>query len=90
MSFDGVLPRPSGNRPERDRHDDDVIGVAQYGHEIRDQIDRREQLREQEKQADTHASGHVRVGSQPPQQPNEIGKQPQRIAHRYRAGVEAA
>jgi hypothetical protein len=50
----GVLPRSGRTGPRR------------HGHEIGDQIDRRERVHEQENQSDPHASRQVGVGSQPP------------------------
>jgi hypothetical protein len=36
MSFEGVRSGSSGDRPQRDAHDDDVVGVTEDGYEIGD------------------------------------------------------
>ncbi len=69
----------SGDRPHNNRDDYGVIGVTDDGDEVRNQVDRKCQTAEKERQFDADSAGHRRVGGQSLEQPNQVWQQPRSV-----------
>jgi hypothetical protein len=57
---------------------DQIVRIAQDRNEVRDKIDRRGQIREQDAQSDPHASRRLRISGETAEQANNIGHEPLR------------
>src|SRR5688572_21103884 len=70
--------RPPDDRPQGPGHHDDVVGVAQDRHEVGHQIDRGDEIGQQEPEPDAHGRRQRAVGRQSPDEAEHVGQQPQR------------
>lgn len=89
VSRDGVASGPSGCEPKSDRDDQRVIGVAQDGNEVRDEIDRRDQIQQQRAQPEPDTGGQSLIGGEALQQTHHIWGKAQKIHERRTARVFA-
>ena len=69
-----------GAQPDRD--DDGVVGVADHGEEVGYQVDRHQEVAEQQPEPDPDTSRHAAVRCQPAQQPDHVREQPHPLTER--------
>jgi hypothetical protein len=79
MPVESFTACTTSNRPHRECHDNRIVDKADHRHEVRDDVDRRDQIGKQQKHTPTHASGQRFVRGEPPNEPDDIREQPQRI-----------
>ena len=61
-----------GGIPQRDGNDDRVIDETQHGNEVRDQVNWREQIGEEDEQPNSGASRYRSIGAEPFNQPDDV------------------
>ncbi|AFP40094.1 hypothetical protein MSMEI_3631 [Mycolicibacterium smegmatis MC2 155] len=76
---EGAVPRAPGDRAQRDRNDDGVIRVAEKRDEIGHEVDRQDQVDQQQEQTDPDSAGLLRIGGQASHQNHCVGQQSQCI-----------
>jgi hypothetical protein len=80
----GDHPRTGGtdHGAQPDRDDDGVVGVADHGEEVGYQVDRHQEVPEQQPEPDSDTSRHAAVRCQPAQQPDHVREQPHPLTQR--------
>ncbi len=89
VAVEGAGPGTTHHGAQREGDDHDVVGPADDGDDVGHQVERHQQVAQQQHEPQPHAAGEVGVGGQRAQQPHDVGQQPQRLAQAARALVAA-
>lgn len=73
MAIQGFSAGPPDDGAENARRDNCVVGNSQYRHEVWDEVDRRGQISQQNKEPPTHASWQGLVRGESADEPDHVG-----------------
>ena len=82
MSLHRVAARPTRRESQSDRDDDGVVGIAENGDEIRNQVDRRQQVEQKNREPDSNTTRYGSIGGEALEQPRYVGRESNEVTKR--------
>lgn len=89
MFRDGFASGSPGREAKSDNDDQRVIGLAQDGNEVRDEVDRGDQIHQQHSQPDPDPDRHVSIGGDTLQEEHHVWGETKKIRERRTTWVFA-
>ena len=86
---DGIAARAPGRESKSDRYDQRVVGISQHRDEIRDEVDRRDQIHQQHAQPDPDPNRQGTVRGETLQQAQDVRGETKKIHQRRTTRVFA-